>query len=742
MPGSASFLAHVRPRSDGGFDVHEVGEHLKGVAERAECFASRFGNADWARIAGLWHDLGKFHPEFQRYIAGASGFDPDAHLEDAAGRVDHSTLGAVHALDRMGGVGRILAYIIAGHHAGLPDWESVEEGNASLVQRVEKQRARLATVLHQAIPPEILAPELPTTRPPRCSAALWIRMLFSCLVDADFLDTEEFVEPQRGRLRGAYPELAELHARLDAFVAGRAARLEADGPLSPVNRARAEVLRQCREKAGLAPGIFSLSVPTGGGKTLSSLAWALEHARRHGKRRVIYVIPFTSIVEQTADVFRLALGKDAVLEHHSSLEPERESVEARLAAENWDAPLVVTTGVQFWESLFAARPGRCRKLHNIADSVVVLDEAQTLPPEFLQPILDAMRGLQAGFGVSFLLCTATQPALESQRTMDWKFDGLTDVREIVDDPASLHTRLRRVDLHVPADLRTPVGWETVAAEMAAEHAALCIVNRRDDARDLFHLLPPDSRIHLSALMCGKHRSRTIRRIRQLLRNGRRVHVVSTQLVEAGVDLDFPVVFRAMAGLDSIAQAAGRCNREGRLERGQTVVFVPPRPAPPGLLRQAEDGGRRSLEERAGDPLSPERFRAYFRELYWKHGPRLDRHGILPLLDHHGTLEIRFRTAAERFRLIDDAQLPVVVRYRNHTLLRRLRYAPVNRELFRRLQRFVVSIPVYLHQRLRASGEIEEWQPGVWVQAFDDAYNPNLGLLAQRPEVYDPADLIG
>jgi CRISPR-associated endonuclease/helicase Cas3 len=724
----------------GDFVVHEVEDHLRAVAAIAAENARQFGSGDWAFLAALWHDLGKYHPEFQAYIRRETGYDSEAHLEGAPGRVDHSTLGAVHALDQFGEVGRILAYIIAGHHAGLPDYESADEGLSSLVQRVERNRGRLSAVLAQPIPPELIAAPLPSSRPPRSSPALWIRMLFSCLVDADFLDTEAFLNSERAARRGGHPSLANLQTRFDAFMASKAAEIEARGTLSPVNSARADVLRQCREKAALPPGLFSLSVPTGGGKTLSSMAWALEHARKHGKRRIIYVIPFTSIIEQTADVFRAALG-DAVLEHHTNLEPRRETQESRVAAENWDAPVVLTTGVQFWESLFAARTSRVRKLHNIVNSVVVLDEAQTLPPEFLLPILDVMRDLQAHYGVSFLLCTATQPALETRKTLDWHFKGLTGVREIIDHPEALHDSLKRVELRIPPDLRTPITWQALADEITGEDAVLCIVNRRDDARELFHLLPSESRIHLSALMCGKHRSRTIRRIRKRLRAGGRIHVVSTQLVEAGVDLDFPVVYRALAGLDSIAQAAGRCNREGRPECGRVVVFVPPRPAPAGLLRQAEDGGRQSLEERAPDPLAPDRFRAYFQDLYWKQGPRLDKHGILELLDHRQELKIRFRTAAERFQLIDDAQLPIVVCYRNHQLIRRLPFLPRSQLLSRLLQRFVVSVPRYVHQRLAASREIEEVN-GYWVQQYEDRYDPELGLMGDRPDVYEPADLIG
>jgi CRISPR-associated endonuclease/helicase Cas3 len=757
MPSNTAYLAHVRLCDHGDAALHEVGEHLQGVAGKAAAFAALFGSAEWARLAGFWHDLGKYHPEFQSYIRRATGYDVEAHLESAPGRVDHSTLGAIHALDRLGSVGRVLAYVIAGHHAGLPDWNSAEQGGASLMSRVEKNRPRLVAALMESIPSEIVAPPFTPTRPPGGSAALWIRMLFSCLVDADFLDTEAFLDGGRASVRGGYADLHALKARFDRFLAEKQVEIAAAGPLSEVNLARADVLRQCREKGPLSPGLFSLTVPTGGGKTLSSMAFALEHALAHGKQRVVYVIPYTSIIEQTADVFRAAFrNPDAaddevpLIEHHSNLDPDRETRASRLAAENWDAPLVVTTSVQFFESLFAARTSRCRKLHNIVNSVVVLDEAQLLPPFFLKPILSVISDLAAYYGTTIVLCTATQPALEEQKTLDFHFPGLAGVREIIDHPEELHTTLKRVSVCIPSDLRTPTTWEEIASKLAQHPSALCIVNRRDDARELFRLLPPGGgALHLSALMCGEHRSHVIRRIKQAISAGEPVRVVSTQLVEAGVDLDFPVVYRALAGLDSIAQAAGRCNREGRLQdadgrstTGRVVVFVPPRPAPAGLLRQAEESGRQSLEHRGGDPIAPERFREYFLDLYWKQGAKLDKHRVMDDLENHGDLQFRFRTAAEKFRLIDDVQAPVVVRYDNDTLLHDLRHQPDTRYLRRRLQRFTVSVPRYVHQRLLADGRIEQVQPGVFVLASELDYHPELGLLTDETALYEPADLVG
>ena len=741
---SSVFLAHVRQDSNGQWVEHLLDEHLHGVAALAESFAVTFKAGDWARLAGLWHDLGKYRTAFQRYIRGASGYD--AHIETALGKVDHSTAGALYAMQRMKGLGRILAYLIAGHHAGLPDWQSAEAPASSLANRLN-QADLLADALAAAPPTDILNAPLPISNPGgERDHALWIRLLFSCLVDADFLDTEQFMTPDKTAQRGRYPTLAELEPRFAAYMTGLTAKTDA----TAVNRMRALVLERCRNAAEQSPGLFSLTVPTGGGKTLASLAFALRHARQHGKRRILYVIPYTSIIEQTADMFRTAFGADAVLEHHSNFETEHETPRSRLACENWDAPLIVTTSVQFFESLFANRPSRTRKLHNILDSVVILDEAQLLPPDFLTPILRTIRELSRYYGVSFVLCTATQPDLSSRHGFDFSLKGLDDVREIVGDAAAvheLHDSLRRVELTLPADFQTPITWETLAAELQTHYRVLCIVDRRDDARVLHGLLPPDT-VHLSGLMCGQHRSDVIAEIKQRLRNPNApLRVISTQLVEAGVDLDFPVVYRALAGLDSIAQAAGRCNREGRcFNLGKAVVFVPPTEPPKGHLRQACQAGRQILQRRPPDPLAPALFTEYFQSLYWKKGAKqLDSKGILPLLKNDNRFEFSFRTAAERFQLIPEIQAPIIVQYGdNERLLAQLARSGdgLERKLLRQLQRYVVNIPRRVHQRLLAEGAIAERQPGVYVQVAP-LYDSVLGLRVDNTPIahYAPDDLI-
>ncbi len=731
------YLAHVRQDKDGSYVIHDLEEHLRAVARLAANHASAMGSTDWAHLAGLWHDLGKYANEFQRRIKSVSGYDPDAHLEGPVGRVDHSTAGALHAVEQFGVHGRILAYLIAGHHTGLPDWHSGETGGAALNARLG-DKSHLVRALSQPITPAILSQIKPASSPVGKSDgfALWVRMLFSCLVDADFLDTEAFMDGGKAAQRVGHQVVEELLRRFNSHMNEN---FSGAAP-TRVNRIRAEVLRQCREKANNTPGMFSLTVPTGGGKTLSSLAFALQHAVKNGKRRVIYVIPYTSIIEQTANIFR-DIFPDAVVEHHSNLDPDKETVRSRLAAENWDAPIIVTTNVQFFESLFAARTSRCRKLHNIVNSVVVLDEAQLLPPEFLQPILTAMNLLAQHYGVTFVLSTATQPALNSRSGFGWTFKGLNGVNEIVSDPKSLYRDLERVTVELPEDLHQTQSWDEIAERMQRHESVLAVVNSRADAREL-HRRMPKGTLHLSALMCGEHRSHVIADIKRRLKDGEAVRVVSTQLVEAGVDVDFPVVYRALAGLDSIAQAAGRCNREGKLERGQVFVFVPPKPAPPGHLRRAAETTVSLLFESRDNPLRRELFQSYFEQLYWK-APSLDRQGIEGLLKANGQGEVQFRTAAQRFQLIDESGYrSVIVRYSDSpVLIGRLQKEGPERWLMRKLQRFTVSLPDYQFEKLLGNGDVREVYPDMFAQTSDALYHADLGVLVDDTNP-DPSALVG
>ena len=738
---------------------HLLVAHLHTVAALAAKFSQAFDSAEparrWAYLAGLWHDLGKYRPGFQRYVRLADG--ENAHIEGKVGGREktHSAAGALWAIQQLNQpnrpYGHILAYLIAGHHAGLDDWDG------GLKERLQSSDAQqeLADALAAQPPADVLAHGDLVARIPGGPAgfALWVRMLFSCLVDADFLDTEAHFDADKPARREGFPMLAQMRLALDAHMA---ALPVAD---TLVNRLRADVLRQCRAQAGLPAGFFSLTVPTGGGKTLSSLAFALEHAQAHGHRRIIYAIPYTSIIEQTADVFRnvfKALGDEGLIEHHSQFDAAEkdETARSRLACENWDAPLVVTTNVQLFESLFAAKTSRCRKLHNLVGSVIVLDEAQQLPPGFLQPILDVLNLLVAHYSVTVVLCTATQPALNSTTYFDASKNlrGLTNVREIIDNPDALFAALKRVHVELPPDWTTPTAWADVAAQLSVEDCVLAIVNTRKAARELQRLMP-EGTLHLSALMCGAHRKDVIAEIKQRLqakregRDNRPLRVVSTQLVEAGVDMDFPVVYRALAGLDSIAQAAGRCNREGRLEGlGRVVVFVPPERPPMGYLRKGADACITTLHGQAHDPLARCLFDRYFKEFY--HSVELDRHGIVAQLKvEPRTLAVQFRTAADAFRLIDDQDTAtVVVRY----VLKRdeiekwlaiLAAQGPQRWLMRKLQRYTVSIQKREADKMLAQGDLSLPVPGLYVLAnADNLYSDILGLVGDA-DLYHPSGFV-
>jgi len=696
--------------------------------------------AEWGRLIGLWHDLGKFAPQWQTYLASKAD---DLHRDDFTGKVDHSTAGAQFADKNIPKLGRLIAYLIAGHHTGLANGMDGNAPGSSLEERLRKSIPE-----HLPHVPESILNHRPSTPPPlfalrpgaTSSLAFLLRMLFSCLTDADFLATEACMSPERATHRPRrQPTLSELHTTLEAHLADLA-KTALD---SPVNRQRADILRACLAAAEKPPGLFSLTVPTGGGKTLSSLAFALDHARRHDLRRVIYVIPYTSIIEQNAAVFRralAALGPDIVLEHHASLDPDDETkntARSRLAAENWDARLIVTTNVQFFESLHANRTSRCRKLHRIARSVVILDEAQSLPLELLSPCLRAIEELTTHYGASIVLCTATQPALE--RRPDFKI-GLVTPTEIIPDRARLYTALQRVRT-------TPLGRlddDALLPLLQAHVQVLCIVSTRRHARALFECLPrDDAHFHLSALMCAEHRTRILDSIKARLRAGLPVRVISTQLIEAGVDVDFPVVFRSIAGLDSIAQAAGRCDREGKLTAaaghpaGQLFLFSTKKPPPQGFLRQAAQSAEEVLALGFPDPLGLKAIEAYFRTHYWKHQDRADTHDILScwpkeLKKSDDLLCFQFKTCAEKFTFIEDTSAPVIVPYGDtgRALLEEVRttYDPGRlRYLARKLQRYTVTVPKAQHASALDHGIIQLLHDRFPLLNSDVHYDEAFGL---------------
>ncbi len=656
------------------------------------------------------------------------------------GRIDHSAAGAIHASGKNKGIGQILGYLISGHHTGLPDWYREMGTSGYTLEERLNNREHLENALKGYPPESILNVALPATLPCQRQSGdpellhLWIRMLYSCLVDADFLDTEQFMNPEKAALRPSLVDLALLKERLDRYMSVK----EANASDSPVNRARKEILRECREKGCLMePGLFSLTVPTGGGKTLASMAFALEHAVTHCKKRIIVAIPYTSIIEQTAAVYREVFGDDAVLEHHSNLDPKKETQKSRLATENWDAPIIVTTNVQLFESLFAAKSSSCRKLHNIVNSVIVLDEAQMLPTDFLQAIISVINSLADYFRTSIVLCSATQPVLVGKvGTGKDILKGFGDgsVRELIADTENLFSIFQRVQVKMLGGADSRHEWPYVAAQLQAHEQVLCIVNTRKDCRALHDQMPNET-VHLSALMCPEHRSNVIAEVKSKLVDGEPVRVVSTQLLEAGVDIDFPVVYRAFAGLDSIAQAAGRCNREGRLECGEVYVFNPPKPSPAGRLLKAENAAQvmfRTAPELAAS-LMPEAFHRYFMH-YFSNLNGFDTKQIMDLLagpDAH-QFRIQFRTAAKRFKLIDDAmQHGIIIKYQKgnadiETLIKQLRLGGPSRSLMRQLQRYSVNVYDQDMKQLRENGMIEEVN-GIWVQTGESLYHPVFGL---------------
>ncbi|WP_449246500.1 CRISPR-associated helicase Cas3' [Desulfarculus baarsii] len=734
---------YARPKDGAPEDQWQtIEEHLTNVAEEAGRMALAFGAGSWGRAAGLLHDLGKYSEAFQRRLRGGP-------------KVDHSTAGARRARALFGPVwGKLLAYAIAGHHAGLANGN---DGSPSdLVSRLGESRRKRQIEPYERFDPRLLA-DLSLVAPPLrrdderngFQAAFFARMIFSCLVDADRLDSERFTSPDKAAWRDGWPDVDQLWTRLEAFLAG----LRAKAAASPLNKRRNDILDACLAAADQPPGLFSLTVPTGGGKTYSSLAFALRHAHGHGLRRVIYVIPYTSIIDQNASVMRDALGDDAVLEHHSSLPVNDDQKDdgaafrrGDLAAENWDAPLVITTNVQFFESLFANKPGKCRKLHNIAGSVIILDEAQMLPRDQLRPCLAALRELTLNYGCSVVLCTATQPAFGDAET----FDSLAmRPRELAPDPERLYDEFRRVRVVLEGMLSA----DELAGRLAAHDQVLCVVNTRRHARDVFRRLaaarPTGQVYHLSTLMHASHRRAKLEAIRADLAAGRPCLAVSTQLVEAGVDVDFPHVYRAMAGLDSLAQAAGRCNREGRLaELGLLHVFDCDKQEykPPHSLIAPMEEGRGVLRRCAAgdDLLSLANIGDYFAGLYHRHKDRLDVGDILAeLAPGAKNADFPFATVADLFKYFDSPGQPLLVCDENlrQRIVDGLRHAP-NPGLFLRLaQPWLVQLYDNDIRRLERKGVVSRVEEGGLAVLEELAlYRDDVGLDIELVDA--PADARG
>lgn len=653
---------YAHSRNDAGVR-HDLATHLRDVAALAREFAVSFGGGEFAELAGLLHDIGKLNPAFQAYLQ-ANEREPNKKHRT----VDHKGAGTLASLDHHPG----LSFLIHGHHGGLPDdgrrrTRLKELRGPALYPQLRDLLTKAATVgilPSAAENPHLLLPAFAQTD--RLAFEFFLRMAFSALVDADCLDTERHFTPGNSDLRGDPPAVAELAETLCAALAALSGK-ETD----PVNRVRDEVYRACLTAAPLPPGFFRLTVPTGGGKTLSSLAFALEHALAHGQQRVIVAVPFLTITDQTAQAFReLFPGDRALLEHHSGVQAsvktqiraEEEDAAPgdvaapdelwrRLATQNWDATLIVTTTVQLFESLLGRSTGACRKLHRLANSVIILDEVQTLPPTLLEPILSVLAELSTHYNTTVVLCTATQPAFAQAPG----FTSLPDVREIVPEPGRHFRTLRRVRYTWPAE-GDVWDWPKVAARMQEAPQALAILNTKADALALLDALGDERTLHLSTLLCGAHRRDVLALVKHRLDSGAPCHLVSTQVVEAGVDIDFPLVLRAMGPLDRIVQAAGRCNRKGWLPEGEVIVFdTVGDHVPRGAYRTARDLSRGLLRASAPDLNDPAIFEAYFASLFGL--VNLDGSGIQKLRS-----ELCYEKVAGRFKMIADDATPVLVRY--------------------------------------------------------------------------------
>jgi CRISPR-associated endonuclease/helicase Cas3 len=712
--------------------------------------------ADLAGLTGVLHDFGKYTDCFQQM------------LRTGHGRCQHAIHGAMLAhfgaegAAKKPGLNSVMA-AIAGHHAGLADWSNFREklSEPRYRREVEEILARASTDCPE-LGRMVSGLDSQQDTPPGARKArfdLFVRMLFSCLVDADRLDSG-----------GRTPLQGELRAveRLNTLLQ-HIAVLQNGSPEGLVKQMRAKVLEGCLNAASSQQRLFSLSVPTGGGKTLAAMAFALRRAALYPERfrRVIVVIPYLSIIEQNAQVYSCIFGQDALLEHHSGSvqklakhdedhfipaadaegEEEKQFQETGLRpeTENWDAPLIVTTSVRFFESLFSNRPSDLRRVHNIARSIVILDEVQTLPRRLLGPLLDMMKELAEDWDTNFVFSTATQPAFERpQHKKDLRW-GPGTLTEIVRDPASLHKALKRVEIHWEID--HAVGWPEVAQRMTAVPQCLAIVNVRDHAGKLYEEvlrvaeekgLHKQGVFHLSTRMCAAHRLRVLDKIRTRLTEGESCHVVSTQLVEAGVDVDFPLALRALAPLDSIVQAAGRADREGKITAalgqpgGKVVVFLPEdHKLPPNEYKEAtgiteaiakdeiESGG--SVQVDSADAI-----RLYFERYYGGTGTDLGQK-LVDYREHE-----RFATLAQEFEMISNRTRDVFVPDDEDArkAIERLRFSgELTPSLRRMLQRHIVGLSPSEFEKAKGVVERVPTATGdeIWV-AVDQAYDEQVGLI--------------
>lgn len=680
-----AYLAHITEQSD----EQTVREHAEGTASLASAFAQAFGAASMGYCAGLLHDIGKYSSEFQKRLFGS----PE--------KVDHATAGAQLCWKQPGMAYQMLAYCIAGHHAGLPDTgETVDSGSdKTMCGRMKKKLKDYSAYANEITIPKVKAPEFSPVpgENPGFFSATFIRMLYSCLVDADFLDTEYFMNGRKS-IRTQGDSMETLLERLKRHIEPWLKNTD----VCSVNGRRTEILKNCMAMGKRSKGLYRLTVPTGGGKTVSSLAFALEHAAYHKMQRIIYVIPYTSIIEQNAKVFGDILGDTNVLENHCNVDYDssEELKNMQLAAENWDKPVVVTTNVQFFESLFSNKSSKCRKLHNIANSVVIFDEAQMLPSDYLKPCVAIISQLLRYYGCTGVLCTATQPALQEFFPADMQAAELCPRME---EQFRFFKRSSIKNLGVLSE-------EQLIEQLLNEKQALCILNTKKRTQKIYQQLKGEGVYHLSTTMYPLHRKRILEEIRKNLKSGKKCVVISTSLVEAGVDLDFAAVYRQLAGADSIIQAAGRCNRDGRrnLEESYTYIFtLEGKESVPGQSQQI--AVTKSLLTGHKDLEKLEVIHDYFARLYHFRSESLDKKNILEMFQMG---DFRFATAAKEFKLIDEKTKTIFIPIEDRAkqILEDIRCKGVTNKLFREAGQYCINV---------YEQDLDKMQ-GVMVKPMDEA----------------------
>lgn len=686
--------------------------HLKNVSLQSGGFARKFGHEDMGKIIGLFHDFGKYSSEFQKRLDGGH-------------KVDHATAGAFELCKReyfkpFGE--KIMAYCVVGHHSGLPDTGSCVD-SSSFLGRMEKKLADYSAYdLELSEDALRLSPKFnlfAETEKMPFSVAFLTRMLFSCLVDADWLDTEHFMsgDHNRGNFLSLDRLLEKLNNHFKNFI----------NPQNDIDKKRHDILQECIKKSNNHKGFYKLTVPTGGGKTLSSMAFALNHAVFNKQDRVIYTIPYTSIIEQNAQVFREIFGDENILEHHSNYvfnegEQDETSEKLKLASENWDIPIVVTTNVQFFESLFANKPSRCRKLHNITNSVIILDEAQMLPIEYLKPCLRVLEELVKHYNCTIVLCTATQPALD--KYMD------VNPTEIISATKELEKFFKRVEVENIGSLSD----DKLAERMLEQSQILTIVNTKKHAKELYYKLKnEEGSYHLSTLMCARHRKEKIKEIKARLTEHPELstRVISTQLIEAGVDIDFPCVYRCAAGLDSVVQSAGRCNRNGKLEMGIVKVFKTEEDYGKhiGFLQRTAVIGK-DIIEKYKDPICNEAIQEYFSVLYKIEDT--DKEKILNsfTMQNDGKENFEYKTVAEKFRFIEEATKTVIIPYGDEAkeLIAKLKVGIFPKRILKKLQPYTINLYNSHYIALKDKGFLENINGFADILRDAEKYNEHEGLI--------------